>query len=217
MKFLKLLLGIVNLFLNNSNCRLPVYLYNNKIKSNVFIGRGTRIVSSEINSFTSIGSNCDFSNAYIGSYCSIGPNVSIAVGTHPTSTFVSTSPLFYSNNSILGKGYNGKVSSFIENKKTSKGYSLEIGSDVWIGANVTILEGVKIGDGAIIAACSCVTKDVPDYAIVGGVPTKIIRYRFTNEEIKKLLDIQWWNWDINKIKFLSKYFTDIKDFINNNE
>lgn len=63
----------------------------------------------------------------------------------------------------------------IEYAKTNDGYSLEIGNDVWIGMNVTILEGLKIGDGAIIASCSCVVKDVPPYAIVGGVPAKIIK------------------------------------------
>lgn len=78
--------------------------------------------------------------------------------------------------------------------------SIEIGNDVWIGANVIILPGVKIGDGAVLAAGAVVTKDVESYAIVGGVPAKVIRYRFEKEIIENFLRIKWWEWDIEKIE-----------------
>jgi virginiamycin A acetyltransferase len=74
-----------------------------------------------------------------------------------------------------------------------------IGNDVWIGYEVVVMAGVKVGDGAIIAAKSVVTKDVPPYAIVGGNPAQIIRQRFSDGEIATLLEIAWWNWDIEKI------------------
>jgi virginiamycin A acetyltransferase len=74
-----------------------------------------------------------------------------------------------------------------------------VGNDVWIGHNATIMPGVKIGSGAIIGACSVVTKDVPDYCIAVGNPARIIRQRFNDETIKKLLEIQWWNWPEDKI------------------
>ena len=77
--------------------------------------------------------------------------------------------------------------------------SVRIGHDVWIGANVIILPGVHIGNGAILAAGAVVTKNVEDYAIVGGVPAKLIRYRFTKEKVIKLQGLQWWNWEIDKI------------------
>jgi virginiamycin A acetyltransferase len=75
----------------------------------------------------------------------------------------------------------------------------EIANDVWIGYEAIIMPGVKIGDGAIIAAKSAVTKDVPPYTIVGGNPAKIIRLRFSDEIIEVLLEIAWWNWDLEKI------------------
>lgn len=74
-----------------------------------------------------------------------------------------------------------------------------VGNDVWFGYSSRIMPGVKIGDGAIIAACSVVTRDVPPYTIVGGNPAKIIRHRFPDEIVKQLLEIQWWNWDRAKI------------------
>ena len=80
------------------------------------------------------------------------------------------------------------------------GYQVIIGNDVWIGANVIILPGVNIGHGAVIAAGAVVTKDVEPYAIVGGVPAKLIKYRFNAEERQKLLSIAWWNWSLDKIE-----------------
>jgi acetyltransferase-like isoleucine patch superfamily enzyme len=90
-----------------------------------------------------------------------------------------------------------------------------IGNDVWVGANAIILSGVKIGDGAIIGAGSVVTKDIPPYAIVGGNPSQIIRYRFSEDRIAKLLKIAWWNWSEDKIAANIDYFYGNVDvFIN---
>ena len=75
-----------------------------------------------------------------------------------------------------------------------------VGNDVWIGYDAVIMAGVTIGDGAIIGTRAVVTKDVEPYSIVGGVPAKEIRKRFTPEIIKKLMEIQWWNWPIEKIR-----------------
>jgi acetyltransferase-like isoleucine patch superfamily enzyme len=125
----------------------------------------------------------------IGKYCSIARNVRIvAGGIHPVD-WVSTYP-FRAKFDLPGK--------FEDGIPASKG-NIVIGNDVWLGAKVTILSGVTIGDGAVIGAGSLVNKDVPPYAIVGGLPAKLIRYRFSDEVIKSLLDIKWWDWDKQKV------------------
>ena len=98
---------------------------------------------------------------------------------------------------------------------TCKG-DIHVGNDVWIGATSTIMSGITIGDGAIIGAGSTVTKDVPPFAIVAGNPGKIVKYRFTEEQIEKLLQISWWNWEEDKIKenAMSMWSSNIDDFIN---
>lgn len=90
---------------------------------------------------------------------------------------------------------------------------VEIGNDVWIGSHVLIMDGVKIGDGAIIAAGAVVTKDVEPYSIVGGVPARHIRYRFSEEQIKKLLQLKWWEKDFGWIKEHYRDFRNINEFI----
>jgi virginiamycin A acetyltransferase len=82
-----------------------------------------------------------------------------------------------------------------------------IGNDVWIGANVTVMPGTKIGDGSIIATKSVIVKDVEPYSIVGGNPAKLIRKRFSEEKIKELLKMKWWNWEIEKITDNLHYLT----------
>ncbi len=101
-----------------------------------------------------------------------------------------------------------------ENSALRNNKPVIIGNDVWIGANVIILPGVHIGDGAVLAAGAVVTKDVDDYAIVGGVPAKVIRYRFDEEEVLKFREIQWWNWDIEKIMDNLELFYQPKKFLN---
>ena len=100
----------------------------------------------------------------------------------------------------------------------TKHLKIEIGSDVWIGRNCTLKctnpdKPLTIGDGAVIAADSVVVKDVPPYAIVGGNPAKIIKYRFSEKIIESLLRIKWWDWDIDKIHDNFKYFNDIEKFV----
>ena len=90
---------------------------------------------------------------------------------------------------------------------------IRIGNDVWIGYGATILSGVNIGHGAIIAANACVVKDVPPYAIVGGVPAKLIRYRFDVNTINTLLKIKWWDWDDNKVRNSVKLMNNVQEFI----
>lgn len=127
----------------------------------------------------------------IGNFSSIAENVTILLGgNHPTD-WISSFP--------FGVVFEDFKERYYEYPKLSKG-SVIIGNDVWIGLNTTILSGITIGDGAVIAANSNVTKNVEPYAIVGGNPAKLIKKRFSDEAISKLLVIKWWEWDIDKIK-----------------
>ncbi|ALQ08099.1 chloramphenicol acetyltransferase [Pseudoalteromonas sp. Bsw20308] len=128
----------------------------------------------------------------IGKFCAIAKDVTFIMNgaNHQTSGF-STYPFF-----IFGNGW-GKFAPK-SNDLPFKG-NTEIGHDVWIGYNATIMPGVKIGSGAIIASKSVVTCDVPAYSVVGGNPAKVIKTRFDDKTINTLLDIAWWDWSNEKI------------------
>jgi acetyltransferase-like isoleucine patch superfamily enzyme len=126
----------------------------------------------------------------IGSFCSIANEVAIFGGGEHRSDWVSTYPLRMVFG-LPGAGSDGQPAS----RGTTK-----IGSDVWIGFRSTILSGVTIGDGAVVAAGSIVTKDVPPYAVVAGTPAKVVKMRFPPEQVEQLLKIRWWNWPIEKVK-----------------
>ncbi len=124
-------------------------------------------------------------NAYgsklvIGHFCSIASDVTIFLGGYHYTDRITTFP-FSRRRSSYSKG------------------GVTIGSDVWIAHGATLLDGVTIGDGAVVAACSVVTRSVPPYAIVGGNPARLIRYRFSEDVIQRLLRIRWWDWEKEKI------------------
>lgn len=129
----------------------------------------------------------------IGKYCSIAPGTYLTAGNH-NMEMVTTSP------------------AVDDYKAEPWSQNIIIGNDVWIGVNCTIFAGVTIGDGAVIAAGAIVRKDVPPYAVVGGVD-RILKYRFSEEIIEKLLKIQWWNWDYKTIKENEAYFQDTEKFV----
>lgn len=139
--------------------------------------------ASEVGKNTFIGRYSAVTKAKIGNYCSIGTNVLIGPGEHLLDK-VSTSSLFYS----------GDAYSVLTEK------SIEIGNDVWIGANAVILRGIRIGDGAVIAAGAVVTKTVPDFAVVAGVPAKIIKYRLPEQSREKITASKWWDKDLDAAK-----------------
>ena len=164
-----------------------------KIEENCHILESCYIWDSSIKRFSYVGRNSMIQHASIGSFCSIANDVYVGLGMHPSNLF-STSPLFY-------RVVNTFKLRLIENDYDFAEYKpIEIGHDVWIGARVMIMDGVKVGDGAIIAGNAVVTKDVPPYAIVAGIPAKVIRYRFSPEKIEKLLREQWWLWPLSEIK-----------------
>lgn len=125
----------------------------------------------------------------IGKFCSIAGGVRIFLAVDHRSDWITTYPF-----PLIWREAHG-----IKGHPFSKG-DIAIGNDVWIGQNATILSGVTIGDGAVIGGCAVVTGNVPPYAIVAGNPAKLIRYRFENEKIERLLKLKWWDWPIDKIK-----------------
>ena len=143
--------------------------------------------------------------AKIGAFTSIGPGQTVVPNDHRLD-WVSTSPILSLEE--FGFSRTNRMNDYCpENKR-----EIVIGNDVWIGANCIIFEGVTIGDGAVIAAGSIIRKDVPPYAVVGGVD-RIIKYRFDELTIKKLLKIQWWNWSDEKIRNNTDLLYDVDRFI----
>ena len=126
----------------------------------------------------------------VGNFCSIADGVKIYLGGNHRTDWVTTYPFGHTNQHIFK--FNGR------GHPSTKG-DVIIGNDVWIANNVTIMSGVTIGDGVVIANNSHVVKNVEPYSLVGGNPAKLIKYRFSQEQIEKLLQIKWWYWDDNKI------------------
>lgn len=126
-------------------------------------------------------------NSIVGRYCSIAGGLKVIGPEHPLDCF-TTSPITYEYEFLGGNAQPFPLKSIKANQK------LIIGNDVWIGQNVSLRAGITVGDGAVIAANAVVVKDVPPYAVVGGVPAKIIKYRFSKSEIQSLLEIKWWNY-----------------------
>jgi virginiamycin A acetyltransferase len=141
--------------------------------------------------------------AAIGAFCSFGPNIGLSMGNHPVN-LVSTSPVFY-----LDKW--GIVTETRNDVLPPDG-PIHIGHDVWIGIDATLLSGINIGNGAVIAAGAVVTRDVPPYAIMGGVPAKLIRYRFDEPTISRLLASKWWTWPDEKLRAEAASFLNPASF-----
>lgn len=159
-----------------------------------------------------IGKRCTMENVKIGKYCSIANDVKLVVGNHPTRDFVSTHPAFFSTNKQAGFTFVERTR-FEEFSYADEKHFLIIGNDVWIGADAILLSGITIGDGAIIAAGAVVTKDVLPYTIVTGVPARMLRKRFEDEQIEKLLKIKWWDKEQLWIQKYVSSFSKIDCFI----
>lgn len=158
-----------------------------------------------IGDYSVLAYNAHVANASIGKFCSIGPNFCCGLGLHPTSG-ISSSAMFYSTSKL-----NGMTLSH-ENKVAEMKFS-KIGNDVFIGANVTVVDGVKIGDGAVVGAGAVVVKDIPPYAVAIGVPAKVVKYRFDEATVKALLEKQWWNGSEEELKRVERCFWNVEAFL----
>ncbi|EJE8523636.1 hypothetical protein R6233_002049 [Vibrio parahaemolyticus] len=172
----------------------------------IFVGPQSSIgIRTTLGKYAYINANAViYGNVSIGKYVSTGRFVEIGLAHHPVN-FLTTHHLAISNSPFVKNDDFTSVNKmpWVVHPKTT------IGNDVWIGAKSSIISGVSIGDGVVIAAGSVVTKDVPPYSVVGGVPAKVIKKRFTEEQIEELLEYKWWDLPLAEIKDLP--FDDIDE------
>lgn len=213
----KFLVCLKNKIVFHSRCRIRL--------SNIFrgktvfegkngLGSSNCILKSSFGYGTLIGDRNFLDRIKTGRFCSIGSEIKIVSSAHPTEVFVSTHPAFYSHR------YNSL--SYVCKEKFSgilmcdDNFSVVAGNDVWIGDRVLIKGGVRIGDGAVIGMGAVVTKDVPPYAVVGGVPARIIKMRFSENRISELLSQNIWEKPIEWIEENAEKFESIESFLKNN-
>jgi acetyltransferase-like isoleucine patch superfamily enzyme len=163
---------------------------NSMIDKTAAIGPNVKFYNSKIGRYSNVGWNTIITDTVIGSFCSIAGDCVIGGASHPID-WVSTSPVFYNGKNAFEKNFSDNEFDAV--------LTTYIGNDVWIGGNSLIKQGVKISDGAVIGFGSVVTKDVGPYEIWAGNPAKIIRKRFDEETIGRLLTTEWWNWNEEKI------------------
>jgi len=183
------------------------YWYINKYEGGQYYSKTIRKIYKEVYDIdVGIGTYGCFNGNFrphctIGNYCSIAPGVHRLVGNHPLN-MISTHPLFH-------------LKDFGACTETKYEYHhINIGNDVWIGTNAVILSGCEsIGNGAVIGAGAVVLKDIPPYAVVGGVPAKLIKYRFDEKTIKKIEDSKWWSLSPDELLPYIKYADNINVFL----
>ena len=194
------------------------YIKNSIFHNNTFAGEGSFVEHSTLNEYARVqrynnityvnlgkhtytGRNTTIMHTEIGKFCSIAWNVTIGAPEHNYNLVTSHSFLYYEYDKLnMGEQVYNLFNKFCV-----------IGNDVWIGAGAVILRGVKIGDGAVIGANATVTKEVPPYAIVVGNPASVIKYRFEQKCINKLLDIKWWDLSDEDIRENIEFFSSIPD------
>ena len=161
-------------------------LLNCNVHKTSKVESGSHIVNTTMERYSFCGYDCQIVNCNIGSFCSIANDVVIGGAMHPVN-WVSMSPVFYEGKDSVRK-------KFAQHKRDNEKMTF-IGHDVWIGQNAIIKQGVTIGTGAVIGMGSIVTKDVEPYTIVAGCPAKVVRKRFDENTIDKLLESKWWNFN----------------------
>lgn len=175
-----------------------------KFSDKTILFRMANVSHSDIGKYTYIAGYANINNCTIGSFCSIADGVRVGVGIHPLN-LISTHPALYSVKTIFPyKLIDESIINSLPSHEESK--RINIGNDVWIGTDSIILDGVSIGDGAVIAAGSVVTKDIPSFAVVGGVPARVIKYR----AIPDMVDGKpWWELqDAELSSYLNKIYKD---------
>ena len=180
-------------------------ILHSTIHKTAVVNSGCSVVNSSVGKCSYLGYDAEIVNCEIGAYCSIAGNVHIGGAEHPID-WVSTSPVFQDVK------HSGPTKRFCK-KKLPEYKTTIIGNDVWIGYGAAIKQGVKVGDGAVIATGAVVTKDVAPYSIVGGCPAKHIKFRFSEDIINDLLAIKWWNLSDDELSSVAEYIDNPIEFI----
>lgn len=184
-------------------------IINTFLQGGNMLGSFTCWSKSKIGRYVATGSFSFISNTSVGNYCTFGSRVSVGAFSHPLN-WVSTHEFQFRDTGLIYGETLLKNGEYIFN---SNDFLTTIENDVWIGDNVVVKRGVKLSTGCVIGAGAVVTKDVPPYAIVVGNPSKVIRYRFSESEIDRLLISKWWE---KSIQELNGPFTSLDDFMKNN-
>jgi acetyltransferase-like isoleucine patch superfamily enzyme len=176
----------------NVTVRQGARLTRATVGANTLVGPSTELTDVTVGGFSYFAGHATIRGASFGRFCSVGRELLCGLGEHPTDR-VSTSPVFYSTAAPCGE-------SFARRDTAVEHTPVRVGSDVWIGARVFLRDGVTVDHGAIVAAGAVVVADVPPYAIVGGTPARVIRRRFDEATIERLLATAWWDWDFPRLR-----------------
>lgn len=179
---------------------------NSQIDSTAVVNSGSSVVNSTMGAYSYCSYDCNIINARIGTFCSLANNIIIGGDEH-LMEWLSTSPVFQDVK------HSGPTKKFARHILPMPKLTL-IGNDVWIGDRAIIKQGVIVGDGAVIGVGAIVTKDVPPYAVVAGIPAKVLKYRFDEGTISDLLKIKWWDMSESELSKYSDSIMNVKKFIN---
>lgn len=178
---------------------------NSQIDPTAVINSGSSIVDSTVGAYSYCSYDCNIIYARIGRFCSLANEVIIGGDEHPMD-WLSTSPVFQDVK------HSGPSKKFARHTLPAAKLTT-IGNDVWIADRVIVKQGVTVGDGAVIGAGAVVTKDVPPYAVVAGVPAKVLKYRFDEDTIRDLLEIRWWDLPESEITKYSECIMNVNKFV----
>jgi acetyltransferase-like isoleucine patch superfamily enzyme len=174
------------------------------VHSTAKIESGTSFYFSTMDRHSFCGYDCDIYCTDIGRYVSIANGVVLGGGRHPME-WVGMSPVFYAGRDSVKAKFSTHARQPAER--------VDVGHDVWIGRSAIVLPGVRIGNGAVVGAGAVVTKDVPPYAVVGGNPARVIRFRFNDALIARLIATDWWSLDDDGLRRLGPYMNDVEKFL----